>query len=78
MIWLITKLPINLINNDARGTCNTNSQIKSKITMFNSGLCNYNDGYILVKGIITVKSTGTAANPNYNDKKVILKNDFVK
>ena len=68
----------NVINNDARGTYNTNSQIKSKITKFKSGLCNYNDGYIFVKGIIKVKNTGTAANPNDNDKKVILKNDFAK
>ena len=68
----------NVINNDARGTYNTNCQSKSKITKFKSDLYNYNDGYIFFKGIITLKNTGTAANPNDNDKKVILKNDFAK
>ena len=27
------------INHDARGTCNTNNQIKFKTTMFKSSLC---------------------------------------
>ena len=42
------------INDGARGTYNTNSQIKLKISMIQSNLCDYNDAYILVIGTITV------------------------
>ena len=41
------------INDDARGTYNTNSQIKFKTTVLKSSLCDYSDAYILVKGTIT-------------------------
>ena len=51
------------INEDARGTYNTNSQIKSKNKMLKSFLCDYSDTYILVSGTITLPTTGTAANP---------------
>ena len=46
------------MNDDARGTYNTNSQIKFKTTMMKSSLCNYSDAYILVKGTITVTEAG--------------------
>ena len=46
------------MNDDARGTYNTNSQIKFKTTMMKSSLCNYSDAYILVKGTITVTGAG--------------------
>ena len=64
-----------VINDESRGTCNANSQIKFKTTMLKSSLCDYSDAYILVKGTITVNNTaaeGAAAN-NAN-KKVIFKN----
>ena len=38
-----------------RGAYNVNSQIKFKITMLKSSLCDYSDLYILVKGTISVK-----------------------
>ena len=60
-------------NDDAHGTYNTNSQTKFKTTMLKSNLCNYSDAYILVSGTITVRNTGTAANPN-NRKNLIIKN----
>ena len=63
------------INDESREAYNFNSQIKFKTTMIKSSLCDYNDAYILVKGIITVNNTaaqGAAAN-NIN-KKVIFKN----
>ena len=63
------------INDESRGTCNVNSQIKFKTTMLKSSLCDYSDTYILVKGTITVNNTaaaGTDANNNY--KKVKCKN----
>ena len=50
----LTKLMKNWveINDDARGTYNTSSQIKFETTMLKSNLCDYSDAYILVKGTI--------------------------
>ena len=42
------------INDDSRGTCNINSQIKFKTTILKSSLCDYTDAYILVKGKIAI------------------------
>ena len=39
------------INDNSRGTYSTNIQIKFKITMLKSRLCDYSDKYILVKGM---------------------------
>ena len=61
------------INDEARVTCSANKQIKFKISMLRSSLCDYNDAYILVKGNITVNNTaadGAAAN-NTNKKSHI-------
>ena len=41
------------INDESRVTCNTNSQIKFKISMLRSSLCDYSDAHILVRGTIT-------------------------
>ena len=63
------------INDESRGACNVNSQIKFKTTMLKSSLCDYSDAYILVKGTISVNNTaaqGDAA--NNTNKKVIFKN----
>ena len=49
-------------NDGSYGTYITGSQIKFKASMIRSNLCNYSDAYILIKGIIIVKNTGTAAN----------------
>ena len=38
------------INDDARGTYITNSQIKFKTSMLRSSLCDYGDVYIFVRG----------------------------
>ena len=59
------------INDESRGAYNVNSQIKFKTTMLKSGLCDYSDAYILVKGTISVNNTAAA---NNDDKKVIFKN----
>ena len=58
------------INDDSRGTYNTNSQIKFKTLMLRSSLYDYNDAYILVKETIIVTNTGTQAAPNDRNKKV--------
>ena len=49
------------IYDDARGTGNTNSQIKFKTKMLNSRVCDYSDAYILVNGTITVLREGAYA-----------------
>ena len=36
----------------------TNNQIKFKTSMLRSRLCDYNDAYILVSGIITITGAG--------------------
>ena len=46
------------INDDSRGTYNTNSQIKFKSLMVKSNICDYSDKYIFVNGTITVAGAG--------------------
>ena len=58
------------VNNNSRGTCNTNSQIKLKTSILNSVLCNYNDAYIIAKDTVTVEITARAGAVSNNNKKV--------
>ena len=63
------------INDDARGTWNTNSQIKFKTSMLKSSLCEHRDVYILVSETISVEDTSAACGAAYNtNKKVTFKN----
>ena len=63
------------INDDSRGTCNVNSQIKFKTAMLKSSLCDYSDAYIIAKGTITVNNTAAeVAAANNTNKEVIFKN----
>ena len=63
------------INDEYKGEYNVNSQIKFKITMLTSSLCDYSDAYILIKGTITVDDTSdVGAAANNTNKKVIFKN----
>ena len=63
------------VNDESRGKYNVNSQIKFKTTMLQSSLCDCSDGYVHVKGTITVNNTAAAdANTNNTNKIVILKN----
>ena len=58
------------INDESRGTYNTNSQIKFKTIMLKSSLYDHSDAYILFKGNIMVNNAaadGAAAN-NTNKK----------
>ena len=64
------------VNDDARGTYNTNSRIKFKITMLMSSLCDYSSVYILLKGTIAVAGQGADAAiiaADRNNKQVIFK-----
>ena len=63
------------INDESRGTYNVNSQIKFKITILKSSLCDYSDAYIIAKGTIAVNNTAAAdTDANNINKKVIFKN----
>ena len=62
------------INDDWRGTYDTNSQIKFKTMMLKSRSCDYSDPYILAKGIMTIPNTAAAAAAANDNKKVIVKN----
>ena len=60
------------INDDVHGMYNTHSQNKFKTSMLKSGLCDYNDEYILLSEIITVAEL--AAGGRYNGIEVVFKN----
>ena len=65
------------INDDSRGTYNTNSQIKFKTSMLRSSLCDYSDAYILVSGTVTITAAGdddAARRLDERNKAVIFKN----
>ena len=66
---------VNCLSN----TYNENKSIRFKTPMLRSNLCDYSDGYILVKGTITVTAPGVNNNVNnIRDKKnrpLILKNN---
>ena len=63
------------INDDIRCAYSLNKQIRFKIAMLRSSLCDYSDAHILVKGNITVNNTAAAgAAANNINKKVIFKN----
>ena len=46
------------INDGARGTYNTSSQIKFKTSVLRSSLCDYGEAYILVRGTIIIAGDG--------------------
>ena len=65
------------MNDDSRGTHNTNSQIKFKTAMLKSSLCDYTDAYILVNGTITITGAGAddaAKQLDQQNQGVIFKN----
>ena len=57
---------------DPHGTYNTNSQTKFETSMLKPILCDYSDGYALVRGVIKIPNIVTAAAPN-NRKNIKLK-----
>ena len=58
-------------NDEARGTYNTNSQVKFKYFMLKSSLYDYSDTYILISGTMSIASQ-VEANPNFNDIEVVF------
>ena len=66
------KIELKEMNDDARKTYNTNSQIKFKTLMPKSHLCVYNDAYILASG--TTTAVGQGPDADKNKKQAIFKN----
>ena len=63
------------INDQSRGVCNTNRDIRFKDTKLNSSLCDYSYAYILVKGTITgAGDEAEARQADERNKIVIFKN----
>ena len=60
------------VNDDSRGTYSTNSQIKLKISMLTSNLCDYSDAYILVSRTITIAESATGG--ENSNIEVVFKN----
>ena len=64
------------INDDSRGTRNTNSQIRFKISMLRPVLCDYSDAWILINWTITITWDGdddAAKRSDERNKRVKLK-----
>ena len=62
---------------DARGTCNTNSQIKFETAKTKPNLCVDSDAYIVVKETIKITGTGidaAAIRLDERNKEIIFKN----
>ena len=51
----ITKTWIK-VQYQSKESCNTNKQIRFKTPMLRSDSCDYNDAYIVVKGVVTVSA----------------------
>ena len=62
------------INDESRGTYNTNIQIRFKTSISRTSLCDYSDASIPLKETIIVATTGTTAASSNADKKIIFKN----
>ena len=65
------------INNDSRGTYNTNSQIKFNTSMLRSSLYDYGDAYMLLSVVITItgaEDNDAARRLHERNKGVIFKN----
>ena len=58
------------INYESRGTYNEDNQIRFKISLLKSSLCDYSDAYILVKG---TKGTITVKNKAANINQIMSK-----
>ena len=57
------------INDQSRRVYNTNSDIKFKTIMLKSGLCDYSDAYILIKGTLTITGVGDDAAARQADER---------
>ena len=59
------------VYDQSEGNYNVNKEIRIKTSMLRSDLCDFNDAYIVVKGIITVGAPNNAKNNNSNNNKAV-------
>ena len=57
------------INDQSRRVYNTNSDIRFKTIMLKTGLCDYSDAYILIKGTLTITGVGDDAAARQADER---------
>ena len=57
------------VNDQSKGTCNVNSQIKCKNIMLKSSLCDYSDAYTLVNGKVAITGAGDVAAARQADER---------
>ena len=57
------------INDKSRGTYKASNQIKFKMSMMRSNLCDYSDAYILVTGTGTIEGEGVDYDTKRTDKR---------
>ena len=63
------------VHDQSEQTYNTNKQIRFKTSMLRSDLCDFNDAYIVVKGIVTVAVSTNERDRDEINRQVILKNN---
>ena len=56
----VTKKWIEVYDQSAEGNCDVNKEVRIKLSMLRSDLCDINDAYIVVKGTITVNAPNNA------------------
>ena len=61
------------VHDQSGETCNTKKQIRFKTSMLRSDLCEFNNAYIVVKGIVTVNAD--ERDRDEMNRQVILKNN---
>ena len=61
------------VHDQSGETYNTNKQIRFKISMLRSDLCDFSDAYIIVKGIVTVSAD--ERDRDEMNRQVVLKNN---
>ena len=57
------------INDKSRGTYKASNQIKFKMSMMRSNLCDYSDAYIFVTGTGTIEGEGVDDDAKRTDKR---------
>ena len=57
------------INDQSRGTYNSDGDIRFKTVMLKSSLCDYSDAYMLVKGRITITGAGANSDARQADER---------
>ena len=63
------------VHDQSGETYNNNKQIRFKTTMLRSDLYNFNDAYIVVKGIVSVTVSANERDRDDMNRQVILKNN---